>query len=340
MSEEEPGRPLCLDADGRRARLACEEASEAMSKAEAPKRIAVLRPGALGDAIVTLPVLESLVGANASARVVAIGSPAFRLAGECGLAAEWLSFDDPRLLGLFAEGGSSEALADCDLCITYGTGADPLLKENLLRSGAATVIEWRSSPDRATHIVDHLLGAVEAAGSPVGTRVPRLVPQADWTTAATAFLAANGVDRDFVAIHPGSGGRAKKWPARRFAELARRVKHQLVWLLGPAEAEDEELRELGEGVGVVADGLSLATLAGLLAACRVYVGNDSGVSHLAAAVGAPTVTIFGPTDPAIWAPRGERVAVLGGPEAGGLEGVSVDQVAAAIGRATSLSPSR
>jgi len=76
--------------------------------------------------------------------------------------------------------------------------------------------------------------------------------------------------------------------------------------------------------------LPLRTLAGVLARCSVYVGNDSGVSHLAAAVGAPTVAIFGPTDPRVWGPRGPRVQTVGGPDAGGLDAVTVEDVLGAV----------
>jgi ADP-heptose:LPS heptosyltransferase len=301
-------------------------------------RIAVLRPGALGDALATLPVLESLAAARPGAGVMAIGSPAFRLAAECGLAAGWVSFDDARLVGLFAEGGTCELFAGCVLCIHYGRRPDPQLEANLTRSGARRAVFWPCQPASTTHIVDHLLGALDVAGVPAATRVPRLPPQRCWLDAGRAFLEANGLPSDFVAVHPGSGGRAKRWPASRFAALAEQLGGPVVWLLGPAEAEDEGLRELGERAGAVADGLPLPTLAGLLASCRVYVGNDSGVSHLAAAVGAPTVALFGATDPRLWAPRGPRVAVLDGWKDGGLDTLTADRVVAAAREAARLSP--
>ena len=67
---------------------------------------------------------------------------------------------------------------------------------------------------------------------------------------------------------------------------------------------------------------NLYELACWLQTARLYIGNDSGITHLAAAVGVPVVAIFGPTDPAVWAPRGDRVRVV----SGNLEDISVDQV--------------
>jgi ADP-heptose:LPS heptosyltransferase len=293
-------------------------------------RIAVLRPGALGDAVLTLPVLQSLKAARPDAHVLVAGSPVFRLAVECGHASEWVAFDDARLLELFAEGGSCELLKAYDLCIAYGRRADPLLAASLARSAVGTVVQWPSHPPEGTHVVDHLLGASRTAGFPAASHEPLLPPRQQWLDEARAWLTARNVRGSFLALHPGSGGRAKRWPAERFAELASRSADPVVWLLGPAEAGDEELREMGERVGTVAEELPLSTLAGLLARCRAYVGNDSGVTHLAAAVGAPTVALFGPTDPATWAPRGKRVVVLGGPGTGGFGTVSVGQVNAAI----------
>ena len=276
-------------------------------------------------------MLEAL--AAAGAKVTAIGASAFRLAVESGLAADCLAFGDARLLGLFAPGGSCELLAGFDLCIVYGRERDPVMADALRRSGVARVVSWPSHPQAGMHIVDHLLGAVAEAGFPAAGRRPALAVPDLWRERAEAWLRERSVSAGFVALHPGSGGRAKRWPVAQFAALAERLGRPVVWLLGPAEAEDAEARRLGERVGVVADGLPLATLGGLLAQCRAYVGNDSGVTHLAAAVGAPTVAIFGPTEPAVWAPRGEHVTVLGGPGQGGLAGVSVEAVAEALGQA-------
>jgi heptosyltransferase-2 len=200
------------------------------------------------------------------------------------------------------------------------------LANALRRSGVGRVISWPAKPEPGRHITDHLLGALEGTGIGTTTHQPSLRPQGAWTTAARAWLDERGVGGGFAAIHPGSGGKAKRWPVERFAEVARALPCPTLWLLGPAEEEDAATRAIGEQVGVVADRLPLPSLAGLLALCRAYVGNDSGATHLAAAVGAPTLALFGPTDPAVWAPRGERVTVLGGPQAAGFEGLSVQKV--------------
>ncbi|MFO7775327.1 MAG: glycosyltransferase family 9 protein [Candidatus Hydrogenedentota bacterium] len=111
-----------------------------------------------------------------------------------------------------------------------------------------------------------------------------------------------------VIIHPGSGSARKNWPFERFQAVAEALQEQglsVAWCAGPAELEqgmDPPGRPLQED--------SLVTLARRLAGARLYLGNDSGVTHLAAASGCPTVALFGPTNPAVWAPRGSNVHVI------------------------------
>lgn len=113
-----------------------------------------------------------------------------------------------------------------------------------------------------------------------------------------------------VVIHPGSGGKSKTWPADRYLDLARRLKqgNRLVtWCLGPAEEafsrpEDDSSIRLE----------SLQELSRILGSAYLYIGNDSGITHLAAAAGCRTLAIFGPTDPLVWAPLGQHVTILKG----------------------------
>jgi ADP-heptose:LPS heptosyltransferase len=116
---------------------------------------------------------------------------------------------------------------------------------------------------------------------------------------------------DFAVIHPFSGGPRKNWSLERYRELAQRLEMPVCWCAGPEEQLDQAVR---------ID--NLHELASWLSTARLYIGNDSGITHLAAAVGVPVVAIFGPTDPAVWAPRGERVRVV----SGNLDDISADQV--------------
>ncbi len=141
--------------------------------------------------------------------------------------------------------------------------------------------------------------------------------------AATPFLSL--LPPCFLALHPGSGSPAKSWPADRFAALAARLAGgaRILVVLGPAEEDQRWDRDPGV---VVARDLPLRTLGALLSRAGLFVGNDSGVSHLAAAAGAPTLALFGPTDPALWAPVGHSVRWLRAPDHS-LAALTLDEVA-------------
>jgi heptosyltransferase-3 len=161
------------------------------------------------------------------------------------------------------------------------------------------------------------------------------------------------------AIHPGSGGRFKNWPLENFLDLAAQLKAQQQWqpffILGPVEEEvcpptAETIQ--ARGFPLVRH-LPLNVLAGLLEHTAGYLGNDSGVTHLAAVLDLPTFALFGPTDPGLWGPVGKRVVILrskdcGAPgrtkaslpeaETGGWECLQVSDVLAAIQRNPPKSP--
>jgi ADP-heptose:LPS heptosyltransferase len=131
-----------------------------------------------------------------------------------------------------------------------------------------------------------------------------------------------------VLIHPGSGGRAKCWPAERFAQLAEHLQQRgrpVVVTLGEAELErwPEAQRTSWARRFDVRPLEHLQQLRQLLNHAVGYVGNDSGPTHLAAALGLPTVALFGPTNPVHWAPLGVNVRVLAPPTPRAMDWLSV-----------------
>ena len=109
----------------------------------------------------------------------------------------------------------------------------------------------------------------------------------------------DAVWRDSVVIHPFSGSRRKNWPLSSYLELASYLPYPVEWTAGPEEELSQAIRFS-----------SLLDLARWIRGARLYIGNDSGITHLAAATGVPTLALFGPTDPVVWSPRGENVTVL------------------------------
>jgi len=129
----------------------------------------------------------------------------------------------------------------------------------------------------------------------------------------------------FLAVHPGSGSPSKNWPWPRFLEAARRLAAGRPWLLMAGPAEHALVLPPD---ALLARDWPLRRLAAAIARAELFLGNDAGVSHLAAAVGAPTLALFGPTDPAIWAPVGPRVATRR-PKSASLADLQVEEVVAA-----------
>jgi ADP-heptose:LPS heptosyltransferase len=129
-----------------------------------------------------------------------------------------------------------------------------------------------------------------------------------------AHFRGPGKKRPLWAVHPGSGSLQKNWPLERFIQAAQEIERknqgQPIFLLGPAEQETEPAGFFRSQPFPVMNTPPLKTLAGILSQCAGYLGNDSGVSHLAAALGLPSVVLFGPTDPFLWGPRGRSVHLL------------------------------
>lgn len=284
------------------------------SEGDRPGRILVIRGGAIGDFVLTLPALAALRACWPRARLVLAGHERTTgLAIECGLADEAVSLDRPEFARLFAPpGGISDPLfRSFDLCVTYLRDPDGSVEHNLCTAGVRRVLAIPPLPVGG-HAADHLLAPLENLGVPVSfPAVPSLPLPAARRAAGRALLARYG---ERVAIlHPGSGSPGKNWGAARFvglaAELRAGAREAPVYSFGEADdAVREEVLRL-DPRAVLLPAMRLCELAGCLAAAARYVGNDSGITHLAAAAGCPVLALFGPTDPRIWGPRGGWVEI-------------------------------
>jgi ADP-heptose:LPS heptosyltransferase len=139
----------------------------------------------------------------------------------------------------------------------------------------------------------------------------------------------------WAAIHPGSGSPRKNWPSGNFLECADHLRRYgpLLWIFGPADEEIfPHFQKAIEGYG---DALlyqaPLGQVAASLKQARSYIGNDSGITHVAASLGNPTVALFGPTNPLVWRPWGKRVSILW-KGADGLTEITVPEVLRALKR--------
>ena len=248
-------------------------------------------------------------------------------AGEAREAVAWDAPDVATLLAAESEpkGPLAERLSGFDLAVAYTRNATLLAK---LRALIPRVVACDPYPRRAMHASRWYGTAVEVLGCDAKPQAPLLVATPAEAAAAARFAA--DLPERFLAIHPGSGAPRKNWPPERFGTLARELSNGQPWLLvdGPADRQAVGAILFAGPKAVVARDLRARVLGALLARAGLYVGNDSGVSHLAAAFGAPTLALFGPSDPAIWSPLGPRVETLRGADAA-IETLAITEVLAA-----------
>lgn len=295
------------------------------------RSVLVLRGGALGDFIVSLPALAALRRQWPQAVIEFAGNAtAAKLALGCGLIDRAHAQFEARWSALYAPGplpaGFGTWLASFDLVVNYWPDPDGTLTARFPLRAGQTFASGSTMPTR-TPAAAHYLAALSPLGVRSNDRYYALSP-------AQGPRAGDGP----VAIHPGSGSPRKNWPADRWLELMAAIDAPILVLTGEAEADEwNEARllrtpladRLRRGSIQIAVNCPLDELARRLAACRLFLGHDSGVSHLAAACGCLCVLLFGPTDPAMWAPPTPRVHVI----RRGLDlgAISVDEVLQAVG---------
>jgi heptosyltransferase III len=244
----------------------------------------LIRPGAIGDIITSLPALECLRGSYTEVWAPSKVLPLLTFAD----ARRSIASTGLDLLELnMAPDGLVERLRSFDSIVSwYGANREEF------RAAVADlpVTLLRALPPSADHAVDFYLAQARSLGAPEGEPVPRIrVPRGEGR---------------FAAIHPFSGSQSKNWPLANFRAVADWLEQRTAvrWCAGPEDALEDAVRfdDLGQ-------------LAQWLARARLYLGNDSGISHLAAAVGTPVVAIFQASDPQVWAPRGDWVRVMENP---------------------------
>ena len=249
--------------------------------------VLLIRRGGLGDTLLALPLLRALRRARPGRELVFAGVREFA----------------DVLVGF---GGCDRAVSSEDLELwSAGRAARRLRPFGLVVGDEPDVVQVPLQPQRVE------------PGQPFGWQLARqagLAPR--WPDDGWLRPPAAEPGRGAVVLAPGSGGSAKCWPRQRWLTLAAELggDRPLQILVGPAERERDDPRNWRwpAPVGWL-DGLTPLELARRLSSASHYVGNDSGTTHLAAALGVPTTAIFGPTDAAVWAPVGPHVTVVAAP---------------------------
>jgi heptosyltransferase III len=230
----------------------------------------------------------------------------------------------------------ADYFASFDLIVSYLYDPDRIFETNLRRCGVENLICGPPKiVENAGHAARQLARPIEELGINVVDLTERVFPAVEDREFARDFIAS--APQPIIAIHPGSGSHEKNWPlgnwitlfspGNRFADL-----EHLVVISGEAdETQTAQLEREWKNRGVrFARNLPLPRLAAVLER-SIFIGHDSGISHLAAAAGANCILLFGPTDPDVWAPRNENVRVLR-PPGGRVDDLRIETVEAALAR--------
>ena len=328
------------------------------------QRVLVGRPGALGDTLLVAPALARLRRTCPHAQLTYWGNErAAQLLRQMGLVDRVVSFEHLALAPLFIGAGGVRApetasrigklLDRPEAAILWLRRSDGV-RQALAALGCTTMVSTPSlppgartdgstepgaaPPHAATYLVQTLDGWL-GPGPGSALSLPRLAPTADAQAWVSNLWQQLGLpdDQPVVALHPGSGGTRKNWPAERFASVAALLAARDVATLliaGPADATAAAKVAALAGASVRrAPPATLDRIAALLDRCRAYLGNDSGITHLAALTGTPTAAVFGPTDPAVWRPLGQRTRVVRAAGQGGTHWPEVAEVAETVFRA-------
>ena len=291
----------------------------------------------MGDFILTLPAIALLREAFPDAHIELLG---YRHILEIAVG-RWYA-QESRHIEYAAMAGFFNPKAELDpaLCayfsgfqqvISYLFDPDEYFAGNLRRAGVRHLLTGNPKIGDHAHAAAQLAEPLQQLALYLESPAARIFPHAEDHASAAAFL--NGTERP-VALHPGSGSPRKNWPIERWQKLSTALidAGRSVLVVG-GESDTRQLDDLRASLPQeqvrFAVGLPLPMLGAVLAGCRAYVGHDSGISHLAAAAGAPCVLFFGPTDPAVWAPANAGVTVIR-PESGALTDISVDEAAALV----------
>ena len=285
-------------------------------------RILVIRGGAIGDFILTLPALKALRDAFPSARLEILGYKHIagiaenRFYGDAIQSIEYAS-----LSAFFAKGGDLDPglqayFRSFDLVISYLFDPDEIFVQNLRRAGVRKIVCGPARINDNSHAARQLAAPLEEIGIKVIDYVPRIFPSENDISFAREFLRDLG--KPTTALHIGSGSVRKNWPIANWLELGDAfLQRDGSLIVVSGEADEQQLSKArshwAQPKVRFATNLPLPNLAAVLAECR-FIGHDSGISHLAAAVGAKSVLLFGPTNPDVWGPPGPKVTILRSPE--------------------------
>jgi heptosyltransferase-2 len=282
------------------------------------KRILVIRGGAIGDFVLTLPAIKLLRDRFPEAHIEILGYPHITVLAEKRFYADAIrSIESGSLAKFFAKnstlpGELIEYFSSFDLIVSYLFDPDGIFETNLKRCRIKVLIAGPSKVSDHEHAALQLARPLEQMGLYLENQAANLYLTEEDRAFARHFLGS--ARHPLIAFHPGSGSETKNWPIENWKELGDHFfSTGRDLLIATGEADEDRVQFLQSAWRTkpvrFAKHLPLPQLAALFENA-IFVGHDSGISHIAAGVGARCVLLFGPTNPAVWAPANKNVSVL------------------------------
>jgi len=304
-----------------------------------PRSILLIQFGDIGDVVLTLPCIRAVRETYPQARIaVAVWDKAAELIEDCPWLDQVISVTERSLplletLRFQADFFRNLRRLQCDLAIDFRTGTRGVIMAffsgasqriglyaddgKLWRNRLFTSL-WQRDYSLDLHVADYLLGLCEAFGIRTGQRIPELVVAGDKQEKIRLLIAGEAIpqDKQIVALQPFSLWGYKEWGKEKYVSLIRWLvaEYGAAVIVTGSAAEKERAAEIvnscGAGCYNFAGKTSIAMYAALLQKCQFFIGVDSAGLHIAAAVGTPTVGIFGPSSPVSWAPVGKQHLIV------------------------------
>lgn len=290
------------------------------------KHILIVHQGAIGDFILSLPALEAIHRFYPEAGFKFIGYPEIlEIIQARPYVKDVLDCSAANWAPLYDSGGTLaatdlELLLPVDSVFVFGRSSSQIMADNLARNLGKPSHRLDPFPEAKLQVTvaNYQGGQLEGLGIPVVPPAEAIIaPSQQDVLEASDFVSRKLSPGDrLVLLHPGSGGKNKLWTPTGWLSIIHQLSAQadlrFALLQGPADTQIvQHLRsQLNSDSLIQVKSWRLGKLAALMSNSALFVGNDSGITHLAAACGAPTIALFGHTDPLIWGPRGAKVRIV------------------------------
>lgn len=282
------------------------------------KYLLFFHAGALGDLICTVPALMALREKGFS--LIGIGNKEIlELLELAQIIEKAYSMETLKFHRLFSEMKLSpelnQLLEKADVVISWIRDPQSMLEKSLKPLVKNLILFKEKFPpeDETKHIYKIYSEPCKALGINNIPYYPHISLAEEVRSISKKFV--KNIEQ-YIVIHPGSGSKKKCYPAEKFSELIDKIENKLklkiILIEGPADKEQiEKIKKTTNATSLIyLNDLNIVELASLLSRAKFYIGNDSGVSHLSSALGTPSLIIFGPTSPKIWAPLSERSKII------------------------------